>query len=863
MTRWSDDPIGVHPILETWHFTFYTDSFPSNNILLAPGKWARGGFMDRCGSGFLLTLAIVFVAALTGCLGKSSGNPGNGGVASVTLSPGSTISLETGGSQVFSASAKDALGRTILGINIQFIVASGTTGSAPLSIANNGAACAGTWDPTATQCAAGTPGIAIVTAVANGASSPKTRVYVHQHIDSIQIVKITPPPPPQQEYDCFYHGQTWLFEAIAFNSNGADITNTVGPLSWSSSNAGVVTPTPIVPPTQPNVLNQVQTTARTPGITNLFASVSGTTSAPFPYTTCLIKAIYLQIGGQGQAGNSITVNNGGSVPITATAVDTLFGIAPGDTTSLTSPPLTWSTTNPEVAAFTSTTNTSGSNTATARANLGGATLTASCSPPSCNIGVLPGLPIYASDGTLPNGTQGFGAISVDVTSTSKTPTYTAWAATTDCGNAVGCTSALFSLAPTTSGTNAVGTIVSLPRTPNSMMFNHQSSARVYFGTNEGLMFVDVTAGSPSVAEVSNSSTPCNVSLCGKVLTISNDGKLVVVSDTVSTPSQVYIFDGSSSTSTPVDLIIPGETATAAAFSPDQLKLFILTSSGKMFVHSTVDALAPVQLAAPATDVAFSADGSFAYVAGTPAGSVSAYSTCSLPDVASVNLGSVATSSTPLKLFPSPVISPPFEQNGFLWTTQNILALEPSTGSIEFLTAQFRQDPLIDGQFTCNPPVIPPTTGFTKGPKPFDLGQGNFNPVYTQLVADGNAMIIVARHIPAVLVFNVSSGLTTSVPLVGNTDPLSASASTDGSQVYVAACDQYPDNDPNKACSAGSVHIVNTCGVLSCNVPPALGQGDFQQVPYLNINDANNPNMCNNQGTSAPLCLPNLVAIKPQ
>ncbi len=818
--------------------------------------------MHRCGSGFLLTLAISVVAAFTGCLGKSSSNSGNGGVSSITLSPGSTISLETGGTQGFSATAKDALGKTILGLNIQFIVASGNpNAAAPLSVASNGAACAGTWDPSVTQCSAGTLGIALVTAVANGVSSPVTTVYVHQHVDSIQIIKITPPPPPQQQYDCFYQGQTWQFEAIAYNSNGVDITGTVGPMSWSSSNPSVVTPTP-------TVFNQVQTTARTPGITQLFASITGATSAPYPYTTCLIKAIYLQIGGDAQAGNSITVNNGSSVPITATAIDTLFGIAPGDTAPLASPPLTWSTTNPEVAAFSSTTNTSGSNSASARANLGGATLTASCSPPSCNIGVLPGLPIYASDGMLPNGTQGYGTISVDVTSTSKVPTYTAWAATTDCANAVGCTSALFSLAPTTSGTNAVGTIVSLPRTPNSMMFNHQSSARVYFGTNEGLMYVDVGTASPSVVEVSSSSTPCNASLCGKVLTISNDGKLVVVSDTVSTPSQVYIFNGGGATA-PVDLIIPGETATAAAFSPDQLKLFILTNIGNMYVYSTVDALTSVPVGTSVTDVKFSADGSFAYVAGTPdAVSVSAYSTCSLPGNPSVDIGKVVASSTPLQLFPVPNVQA--DSQGL---TQTILALEPP--NIEFLTAQqFTQVPIPYQhplQLTCNPPTI---QSFTKGAI-FDLGQGNFTPIYSQLVNDGAEMIIVGHGIPAVLLFNVSDGTTKSVPLsgspatgcpqcAGNSFPLSASASTDGSQVYVAACDQYPNNDQTKPCTAGSVHIVNTCGVQPCNAPPALGEGDFQQVPYVNINDANNPNMCNNQGgTSPPVCLPNLVAIKPQ
>jgi hypothetical protein len=805
--------------------------------------------MHRCGSAFLLTLTIILVAAFTGCLGKSSSNQGNGGVQTVTLNPSGMTSIDVGRTQLFTASGRDAHGNPVLGVDIQFVVASGIqNAAAPISLINNGSgsgsACAGTWDPTGAICSPGTPGIALVTAVINGVSSPPVTVYVHQHVDSIQIVQAETQPP---QYDCFSQGQTWLFQGVAY-SNNVDITNSVGPMEWSSSNAGVVTPIPFVPPNQPNVLNQVQTTARDPGITQLFATVSGTTSSPYRYTTCLIKAIYLQIGGQGQAGNSITVNNGGSVSITATAVDTLYGVA--NTTPLASPPLTWSTTNPEVAAFSSTTNRTGMNSATARANLGGATLTASCTPPTCNIGVLPGLPIYASDGTLPNGTKGFGTISVDVTSTSAVPTYTGWAATTGCNGQSGCSSALFSVTP---GTTPIGSIVNLPRTPNSMQFNHLAAQRVYLGSDQGLMYVDVTSGNPTVVQVSNSSTPCNVSLCGKVLTISNDGKLVVVSDTVSTPGHVYIYDASSSTTPPVDLIIPGETATAAAFSPDQLKLFILTSTGKMYVYSTVDALTSVPVATSVTDVAFSADGSFAYVAGTPASSVSAFSTCSLPDVGSVEIGSVAVSSTPLKIFPSPVV-----EADPLGLTQTIIALEPP--NIEFLKAQqFTQVPIPYEnplQLTCIPPTI---MSFTKGAA-VDLGQGNFAPIYSQLVNNGAEVIIVARHLPAVLLFNVGNATTSSVPLgrtgFGSTDPLSAAASTDGSQVYVAACDQYTNNDPAQPCAAGSVHIVCTS---SCTA----GQGDFQQVPYANINDNNNPNMCNSQGGTAPLCLPNLIAIRPQ
>src|SRR3979411_2563748 len=104
--------------------TFYTDSFPPNNIImLAPGKRTRGGFMHRCSSGLLLTLVITFVVAFTGCLGNSSPNPGGGGVQSVTLSPSSNFSIDVGSTTGFNATGRDASGGTILGVTPQFIVA--------------------------------------------------------------------------------------------------------------------------------------------------------------------------------------------------------------------------------------------------------------------------------------------------------------------------------------------------------------------------------------------------------------------------------------------------------------------------------------------------------------------------------------------------------------------------------------------------------------------------------------------------------------------------------------------------------------------------------------------------------------------
>jgi hypothetical protein len=164
-----------------------------------------------------------------------------------------------------------------------------------------------------------------------------------------------------------------------------------------------------------------------------------------------------------------------------------------------------------------------------------------------------------------------------------------------------------------------------------------------------------------------------------------------------------------------------------------------------------------------------------------------------------------------------------------------------------------QFPLLYDQFTCTPPTVTLDPNFPQ--TSYSLGQ-NFTALYSQLVADGTEMIVVGQNIPAVLLFDVNGGAPTSIPLArygfGSSYPLAASASADGSQVFVAACDQYANNDPTNTCLEASVHIVST-----------TGQGDYQQVPYVNINDAGDTNMCNNAGIKATQCFPNLVAIKPQ
>jgi len=770
--------------------------------------------MQHSGTVILIALAMSFSASLTGCVGKNRGGGSGGGVQTVTLSPGGNQSINVGAAQNFTATARDAKGQTVVASTIQFTVTSGSSNPAPLSITSFGAGCAGSWDSTETICSPGVPGIALVTATVDGVSSAQTTIYVHQHIDSIQVGPLSPPL-----HDCFSQGQTWDYQALAFDIDKHDITDTLGPLGWSSSNPNVLT----VDGISGLLKNQTQMTAKTPGVTQLSASVSGTTSTPVTFTTCLVKSIRLQI--PGVPSNSFSINNGGSKTIQATVVDTLDA-------TLANPPLIWSSTNPEVVNFSSTSNTTGNNSVTARTNQGSADISASCTPPTCNIGVLPGLPVYASGGNLPDGTPAYGVITASVTAT-KPPTYTAWAATTDCGGGTGCASITFAVTP---GTNPIGASASVPRTPNSMMFNEQG-ARIYFGSDQGLMFLDVGGNTPTVTPVSASPTPCNVSLCGKVLAISPDGNRVVVSDGNSVPPRVYVYNATSASGAPVDLILPSGTATAAAFSPDEMKIFILTDAGTMYSYSSVDALVPVAVATSVTDVAFAADGSFAFVAGSPASSVSGFATCDLS-----NFGSVGLPSTPLKVVAAPDVQEVVTKATQSVVTQKVIALEPP--NIQTLTAQYTAGaPLDPGIFTCKAPSF---TGFSAGPS-VNLGQGNFIPLYMRVVGNGSQVVVVGKNIPAVLVVDLHQQITTPIALVNNGLPLAASSSTDGSQVFVAACDAYDTSSPPR-CTSGSVHLVNT-----------LSGGDFQQVPYININTNNS--MCN--APSGPPCFPNLIAIRPQ
>jgi hypothetical protein len=179
-------------------------------------------------------------------------------------------------------------------------------------------------------------------------------------------------------------------------------------------------------------------------------------------------------------------------------------------------------------------------------------------------------------------------------------------------------------------------------------------------------------------------------------------------------------------------------------------------------------------------------------------------------------------------------------------TQNLLAVAPP--NVQFLTTDFTRDPVLGSQQSCNPPQLTFTLGDT-----FNLGQGNFTPLFMEVAGFGSPfnaqLVFVADNIPAVIVFDLNGRTLSSFSLVNNATPLAASASPDGSQVFVGACDTFQ----NGVCTAASVHIVNT-GI------EGLPLGDVQQTPFFNPNTQNS--MCTGI-PDVPPCVPDLVAVQPK
>jgi hypothetical protein len=707
--------------------------------------------------------------------------------ASIKLSPAETASMEVGSTLVFAGAPQNSKG-----VAFAEPVSYQSSNPAVLTIASNGNACGGTWNSLGAPqiCTPGPVGTAQVVATSMGVSSPPTTVYVHQHIDSV-VVSPVPTSPPTPPPPCISKGLTANYQAAAF-SRGTDITATVGTFTWQALNSAVATPNAVTlsNPVTGLLPGQMQATAGTPGMTSIFASISGVNSVPVNFITCPVQSITLTVNGS--SSNPVIVSKGGSKTVVATVLDTL-----GATIASATIPgsfLTWSSSDPAIASV----STSGSVTTSLA---GGASIIASCTPPTCNIGILPVLPIYPES-----------VVDLIVTPTSTTQSSTVYVASTGCGTMEGCVSAAIPIttaASTTSPGTTVGAPINLPATPNSLVFDRQGK-NAYLGTDrgelgtKGLMVLNAPA---TVSEFT--------SVTGKVLAVSPDGNTVIVSDTLATPNQVFIFTSSGTSHSSVALNITG--ATAADFSPDNLKAYIVAGS-TLYVYSTLEALQTVPLTAPATDAAFLANGMFGYMAGGDPAGVSFLPTCNAPPLVA-SLGSVPVSGTTLlRALPDGV---------------TMLALSPP--DIQTFTASI-SGTLAIGENGCPAPRGGLTVANPTNPQgPFPLGAGDF--VATQLLVapDGSTAYVISGSVPKVIIFNISGHTSSSIALTGGATPIRATLTPDGTLLYVAAND-------------GQVHLLST-----------VANSDILQISFPPGTTSQPTGLCSGVTFT---CLPDLIAVKP-
>ncbi len=680
-----------------------------------------------------------------------------------------------------------------------------------------GLACAGKWDTLARICTPQGAGVTEVTATANGVTSAPVLVYVHEHVDLITLSLINPPIP---QPDCITLAkgpgiQNYLdFQAQAFRLRGGtpvEITNTVGNFTFSQTNNSVATLSTSDPALNNNngkQITQARFTAAVPGRTQIFASVAGVSSQPAEnFETCLVQSVNLQVGNAATNTTFAVANNTSGISLTATVIDRLGNELQNPVPALTY--ITSSAANATVSAGTG--NTAGTASIGTKAP-GGVSITAECFAPTCNVGLQPIQPVYSS--TTPSVGNHVGDPIVGLITGTPAGTGTVYVTTTQCDSAAGvpisgCQPLLF---PVDIKTNAPGVATTLPSSPNSFIFSPVPASgtgasgglRAYLGSSAGLMIfspgTSTTGG--SVAQLSD--------VPGKVLAVSLDGDKAIVSDTRSFPNQVYIVSGVLGTSRSiVPLLLRG--VTAASFSPDGLKAFLVAGS-TMYVYSSSLALKAVTLPLEETAVSFYANGSLAYLAGPNGVTMRNACDTTYAQAASFPGGN----PTLFRALPDGVRALGVESPGLDVFTVQVKAPPPATTNTPSGT-------------TCPFTVQSPDFNFV------NLGQGTFIPLKLLVAPDNSRAYILASNLGSVFIVDLGVNAVSSIQLTGNPVPLDASITPDGSLIYVGASD-------------GSVHVVST-----------ISGGDLQQITFSGNNNSNKTSLCSNIPQT---CNPDLVAVQP-
>lgn len=538
-------------------------------------------------------LLLLFGAAafLASCGGGSSSSTSTT-PATITANP-TSLSMDHG--QVTSAPAATVFDSTGTALTTQPTFTYSSSDPAHLTVTSTGQVCAGIFDANNIVCQIQPdvvqPNKATANLLISGDGLTATvPVFIHPHVQTVTVSGPANPP------FCLSQNQTEQFTAKAFeNINGApiDITSQVGAFTWSTGNNSIAT-----------VDANGVVTSRQPGATTVVATVTNTTGTPEIVVDCPPKTITVSVSG-GTSASSFNVATGTSQTLTATVIDVLGQ-------PIANAPITFASFDPALATVT----TSGAVT-TPGAGITG--IVASCAPPGCN---------PASGNVNTNGTGvGLAIYSNLITGTITGSTVTT-VYVTGADNPDG--SANTSLIPITISTNTAGTAITLQGSPNSMVFN-RAGTTAYIGTNN----TNPTVGLLIFDAASNTVTATASGITGKVLSVSNDGNTVIISDTTNTPNKVFVYNAASNTVQEFDVA----GVTAADFNSDNSKAY-LTAGSTIYEFSTATAtFKPLTFAADG--VVFTPQGSVAYFGDSSIGGTSILGIATCNDVRVDNAAGVA------------------------------------------------------------------------------------------------------------------------------------------------------------------------------------------------------------------------------
>ena len=697
---------------------------------------------------FAALTAILFFSTIWSACGGGSNNS-QYVITSFTFSPG-IISLEPGQVITISAQGYNSSGAAVTA-TVTFSVNPADQAAGAIDISPGGSLCAGSWDKTFTQCTPRQPakvGAYTITATANGATGTAT-ANIHYHVDAVFLHAPTTA--------CTSMGQTAGVTAHACtsaantggtcsatcteNTSLCDISSEVGAFNYGVIDSTVAT-----------IDTTGKLTAGVPGITKLYASVtsgaSSTVSTAVPYTTCLVDSISFHVSSK--TDTAFTVANAGTTTLQADLTDTA-----GATTGIT-PTITYNNLQGAIGTISAGTPVTTS-TFTAKAP-GYGSLVASCTPPNCNKNAAA---VFSNVVTSTVDTSS----SVSTVTANETNIYV---------TGIGAVQ----MYPVDSTKFTLGSVISLPTTPNSIAITHDGTHIFLGGDTAGMV---LTTSSNSVQ---------SLSFAGKVLAVAPNDAYVLYASSAAT-NNVFIMSGSSLTiANPGGFSIPG--ATAAAFTPDGNTVYVAAGAnlyryriiGDSGSTPTPLTLTPGgnPLPSAAADIKTSANGTVLFSATTP--KIVADETCN----AFVG-GQYLTAFEPL--------------GGNNFTAPSKLAAIPNgTGMLAVDGTSLDQITITNPNPLTSPFAGCPVTGFATSPSTISLSAlGSGFTVNQLLISNSGHYAAVLTGCtgggctPQVGIVDLTKGTLTAVPLVDKgtsalTQVYSGGWLLDDSGLWVGADDSY-------------------------------------------------------------------------